>query len=206
VKRLVVVAAVVVAALGAAGIAALARHGGGGNKTVTSVAGHEIKQSELDLTVEHFHEEADREGRPFPAKGTHEYEQVQTLATQLLVDRARIEAAAARLGVHVTDAQVEARLGGAPAEQEGGDIRIKAEAAFRRATARAQLVLEGAFRKVTAPIRVKGAEVRAYYRAHRADYGTAPVPAVVPGIRRQLLAARKNAAMARWLANVRRQR
>ena len=205
-RRLLVVAAAVVVALGAAGIAAVARHGGGGNKTVTSIAGLEIKQSELDLTVEHFHEEADREGKPFPAKGTPEYTQVEKLATGLLVDRAKIEAAAGKIGVHITAAQVDARLGVPTAEQEGGGIRVKAEAAFRRATARAQLVTEAVFRKVTAGIRVTPAQVRAYYRAHRADYGTTPVSAVAPGLRRQLLAARKNTAMARWLANARKQR
>jgi hypothetical protein len=206
VRRLAVVAAVVVVALGAAGIAALARHGSGGGKTVTSIAGHEIKQSEVDLTVDHFHEEADTEGKPFPAKGTREYAQVEKLATGLLVDRAKIEAAAGKIGVHVTGAQVDARLAVHSAEQEGSAIRVKAEAAFRRATAQAQLVTEAVFRKVTAAIRVTPAEVRAYYDAHRAGYGTALFPAVAPGIRRQLLAARKNAAMARWLASARKQR
>jgi hypothetical protein len=125
------------------------------------------------------------------------------LALGLLVDRASIEAAAARIGVHVSNAQVDARLTAGTVENEGGDIRIKAEAAFLRATARNQLITEGVFRKVTAGVLVRPGDVQAYYRAHRALYGGTPFARVAPAIRSQLRSARKNAAMARWLARVR---
>jgi SurA-like protein len=72
VRRLLVVAAVVAAAVLALVVVAVVRSGASGNKTVGKVAGHEITRDDLELAVEHFHEEADREGRPFPAKGTDE--------------------------------------------------------------------------------------------------------------------------------------
>jgi hypothetical protein len=204
VKRVVLVAAVIVLALVGVGIVALLRDDDGG-KTVATVSGHRITSDDLTLAVDHFHEEADREGHAFPAKGTNEYEQVEKLALRLLIDRAAIEAAASRLGVHVTDAQVDTRLAGSPRESEGGgDVRIKAEAAFRRATIRIQLITEGVFRKLTADIQVEPSEVRAYYRRHRSLYGSTPYAKVAPAIRSQLLAVRKNAALARWLAQVRR--
>jgi hypothetical protein len=203
VRRAAVVASVGAVAIVAVAVVAVVKSRGGADKPVATVAGHEISGNELELTVEHFHEEADREGRPFPPKGTKEYRQVEKLALGLLVDRASIEAAAARLGVHVTDTQVDARLTAFRGENEGGDIRIKAEAAFLRATARNQLITEGVFRKLTAGVFVRPGDVRAYYSHHRHLYGGTPFARVAPAIRSQLLSARKNAAMARWLAKVR---
>jgi hypothetical protein len=204
VKRVVVVAAVVVLALIGVGIAALLRDDDGG-QTVATVSGHRITSDDLTLAVEHFHEEADREGHNFPAKGTKEYKQVERLALRLLVDRAAIEAAASGLGVHVTDAQVDTRLAGSPRESEGGgDVRIKAEAAFRRSTTRIQLITEGVFRKLTADIQVAPSDVRDYYRRNRSLYGSAAYAEVAHSIASQLLAQRKNAALARWLTQVRR--
>ena len=203
-KRVVVVATVVVLALVGVGIVALLRDDDGG-KTVATVSGHRITSDDLTLAVKHFHEEADREGRNFPAKGTKEYEQVEQLALGLLIDRAAIEAAASRLGVHVTDAQVESRLAGSPRESEGGgDVRIKAEAAFRRATTRIQLITEGVFGKLTVDIQVPPSAVRDYYRHHRSLYGSTSYAKIASSIRSQLLAQRKNAALTRWLAQVRR--
>jgi hypothetical protein len=203
VRRVAIVASVVAVAIVAVAVVAVVKSRGGGDKPVATVAGHEISGNELELTVEHFHEEADREGRPFPSKGTKEYRQVEKLALGLLIDRASIEAAAARIGVHVTNAQVDSRLTAPTGENEGGDIRVEAEAAFLRATARNQLITEGVFRKLTAAVFVEPGDVLAYYRHHRALYGGTSFARVAPAIRSQLLSARKNAAMARWLAKVR---
>ena len=202
-RRIAVVASAVALAIVAVAVVALVKSRGDGTKPVATVAGHQISRDELELTVQHFHEEADREGKPFPAKGTQGYKQVEKLALGLLVDRASIEAAAARIGVHVSDAQVDTRLTAGTAENDGGDIRIKAEAAFLRATARNQLITEGVFRKVTAAVFVQPDDVAGYYRSHRALYGRTPFARVAPAIPSQLLSARKNAAMARWLAKVR---
>jgi hypothetical protein len=203
VRRIAVVASVVAVAIVAVAVVAVVKSRGGSDRPVATVSGHEIGANELELTVEHFHEEADREGKPFPVKGTKGYKQVEKLALGLLVDRASIEAAAARIGVRVTDAQVDARLTAPMAENEGGDIRVEAEAAFLRATTRNQLITEGVFRKLTAGVFVRPGDVRGYYREHRALYGGAPFARVAPAIRSQLLSARKNAVMARWLAKVR---
>ena len=198
------VGSVVVVALVVVAIAAIVRGRGGRDATVQTVAGHRITEKDLGLTVEHFHEVADREGKPFPAKGTEGYERVEKISLGLLIDRAAVQAAAGRIGVHVTEAQVDARAGSASGESEGGgDIRVVAEAAFGRATARTQLITEAAFRKLTAGVRVRSDEVRAYYGAHRSLYGARSFARVAPAIRSQLLSARKNAVLTRWLAQVR---
>jgi len=203
-RRLLVVAAVLAVAAVALAIAAIVRDNRSGDKTVQTIGGHRITQSQLELTVEHFHEEADREGKPFPAKGTKGYERVEKIALGLLIDQAAIEAAAARLGIHVTKAQVDARVAARPGESEaGGDVRVEAEAAFTRATEHKQLIVEAVSRKLTAGIRVRPAQARAYYRAHRGLYGATPFPRLAASLRSQLLSLRRNAVLAAWLAKVR---
>jgi hypothetical protein len=185
------------------GVAAILRNDGDGEKTIQTVAGRKIRQHDLELSVEHFHEEADSEGKPFPAEGSTEYRQVEQIALGLLIDRAAIEAAAAKLGVHVSDAQVEARAGAPSGEGEEGDVHDEAGAAFRRATARNALVTAAVSRKLTAGISVSLSQVRAYYRSHRGLYGATPFGRVAAAIGSQLLSARKNAALTQWLAKVR---
>jgi hypothetical protein len=204
IRRAAVVVAVLLVAVAAIGIAALVRSRGSGDKTVQTVAGNKITQHDLELTVEHFHEAADREGKPFPAKGTDGYKRVEQIALGLLIDQASIRAAAAKLGVNVTEAQVDARTGSSTGEsEEGGDIRVEAEAAFGRASTRTQLITAAVARKLTAGVAVRDAAVRGYYRSHRDLYGTTPYARVAPAIRSQLLSARKNAVLAHWLAEVR---
>jgi len=204
IRRAAVVAAVLLVAVAAIGIAALVRSRGSGDKTIQTVAGNKITQHDLELTVEHFHEAADRDGKPFPAKGTDGYKRVEQIALGLLIDQASIRAAAAKLGVNVTEAQVDARTGSSTGEsEEGGDIRVEAEAAFGRASTRTQLITAAVARKLTAGVAVRDAAVRGYYRSHRDLYGTTPYARVAPAIRSQLLSARKNAVLAHWLAEVR---
>jgi hypothetical protein len=204
IRRAAVVAAVLLVAVAAIGVAALVRSRGSGDKTIQTVAGNKITQHDLELTVEHFHEAADREGNPFPAKGTDGYKRVEQIALGLLIDQASIRAAAAKLGVNVTEAQVDARTGRSTGEsEEGGNIRVEAEAAFGRASTRTQLITAAVSRKLTTGIAVRDAAVRDYYRSHRDLYGTTPYARVAPDIRSQLLSARKNAVLAHWLAEVR---
>ena len=202
-RRLLVVGALVAAAVAALALVAVVRSGGSGDETVQTVAGREITRDDLELAVEHFHEEADREGRPFPGKGTSGYKTVERIALGLLIDQAAIQAAAARLGVRVSEAQVRARTAGSGEGEEGGDVRVEAEATFARATARTHLAEEGASRRLTAGLTVPPSAVRAYYRAHRMLYGSTPYTRIAPAIRSQLLAQRRNAVLAGWLAKVR---
>jgi SurA-like N-terminal domain len=204
VRRLIVVASVLAVAILAGAIVAVVRSTDGGDKTVQTVTGHTITEKDLELTVEHFHEEADREGKPFPAKDTAAYKRVERIALGLLVDQASIRGAAAKLGVQVTEAQVDAKASAPSGEsEEGSGIRVEAEAAFGRASARTQLITEAVARKLTARVTVSAAAVHAYYRNHRVLYGSTAYARVAPAIHSQLLSARKNAVLTRWLAKVR---
>jgi hypothetical protein len=183
---------------------AVARQHGGGDPTVATVGGKRITRSQLELMVQHFHEEADAEGRPFPTSGTGAYRRVERQSLAFLLDRAKLEAAAARAGVHVDDGEVERRLrAAAPGGEAGEAVQTKAAAAFARSTARTQLVTEKVFERVTAGVAVGPAAVRAYYRTHRTQYGSVPYRELAASLRRQVLSARKNAVMARWVARAR---
>ena len=177
--------------------------GGGGSSepaVVAHVGGRAVTSAQLDRTVAHFAREARLEGKDFPAEDTPAFRRTRDRLLALLISRAELEAAAARLGVHVTGAQVTARLGAAPADPDAvGDT------GFLRDTARAQLILEAVFPRVTAGVAVGDAEVRAYYRSHRALYGASPFASVRAAIRSQLLGQRRNAALQRWEAETRRQ-
>jgi hypothetical protein len=183
---------------------AIARRHGGGDPTVATVGEERITRSQLELMVQHFHEEADARGRPFPTSGTGAYRRVERQSLAFLLDRAKLEAAAARTGVHVDDGEVERRLrAAAPGGEAGEAVQTKAAAAFARSTARTQLVTEKVFERVTAGVAVGPAAARAYYRIHRAQYGSVPYRELAASLRRQVLSARKNAVMARWVARAR---
>jgi hypothetical protein len=190
---------------GAVVVAAISRSGRNGSEAVATVGDGRVTRAQLELMVEHFHEEADREGRPFPDEGTEALRAVQRRALAFLLYRRRLEVAAARIGVHVSDAEVERRLSGSSGgEEEGATIRATAEAAFTRGTVRAQLLTQRVFERVTADVAVPPAVTRAYYRSHRAIYGGTPFRELAGSIRRQLLAERRNLAMSRWLAKAHR--
>ena len=179
----------------AAGLAACG--GGAKEKPVASVAGHPISREQLDQTIEHFQEEAKNEGRLFPKKGSRQYGSVEKRLLALLVYRKELELAAARLGVRVSDRQVESRLAKSGGTAEKDD-------AFLRGTARSQLVLEAVTRKLTRNLHVTAVEVRSYYTAHRQAYGKTPFAQLRGSIERQLLAQRKNDATARWIGQAQR--
>jgi len=133
----------VVAALGLALFAAC----GGGDKTVAEVGGRQVTQQQLDALVQHFRREAQNEGKDFPKEGTRGFVQLRNQLLGLLVYRTELQQAAKRLGVTVSDTQVNDRLAAAPAggETEGdtnGDT-------YARDTGEAELLKEGIAAKVT---------------------------------------------------------
>jgi hypothetical protein len=185
----------------AAIVLGLAGCGGGTSekKPVAYVAGQPISREHLDQTVERFQEEAKKEGRLYPHKGTGQYRAVQKRLLELLVYRKEIELAAARIGVHVSDKQVEARMSNAGSEPDA-EAAASADTTFLRDTARYQLLTEGVTRKLTRDFHVTEAEARAYYGSHRPIYGRTLFAKVRAAIVSQLLTARRNAALTSWLA------
>jgi SurA-like protein len=137
-------------ALLALACAALAGCGGNSDKAVAHVGGEAVTEKQLDAVVAHFRDEARREGRSFPDEGSPAFRRTRNQLLKLLVYRTELEQAARRLGVTVSDDDVSRRL---PAIQNGGEETELSGDTFPRETVRAQLLLEGIFRRVTRDVK-----------------------------------------------------
>jgi hypothetical protein len=134
-------------ALGLACLALLAACGGGGDKTVAEVGGQPVTQEQLDAVVAHFRREAQQEGKDFPGEGTQTFVALRNRLLGLLVYREELRHAADRLGVKVSQDELNKRLGATPG---GGEAEGDANGdTFARDTLEAQLLTEGIFAKVT---------------------------------------------------------
>lgn len=134
-KRTAFAAVIVLAAAGC---------GSGGSKPVAKVGSTTITRVELDRTIEHFRQEARNEGKPFPAKGGAGYAAVEGDLLGLLAYRAQLQLAADKLGVRVSESDIDARIRGG----SGGGSEQEAADAFARASIRAQLLYERLYAKV----------------------------------------------------------
>jgi hypothetical protein len=127
--------------------ALLAGCGGSGDKTVAEVGGQNVTQQQLDALVQHFRQEAQSEGKDFPAEGTRTFAQLRNQLLGLLVYRAELKQGAGRLGVTVSDAELSTRLAAVPAGGEAeGDTNGDT---FARDSAEAELLKEGIAANVT---------------------------------------------------------
>jgi hypothetical protein len=139
--------------LGATALVAVAT--GCGSTAVARVGGATITRDQLEQTVEHFREEAQREGRAFPEEGSPAFPPVRNRLLGLLVYRLQLQQAAAGLGIAVGDDQVEQRLESSSPAEEDRDAQ-----AFAAASVRAQLLTEAVYRRLADRIRAASAEDR----------------------------------------------
>ena len=175
---------------------ALAACGGSSSDTLARVGDQKVTTEQVNALVEQVTDELRQEGKPVPARGSKGEKALERQALAILVGRARLEQKADDLGVTVSDAEVVTRVGAgstAGGEQEGN-------LDFVGSQARAQLLYEKLFARVTGGIEVTDADVRRHYEQHRSLYGSQTLGQVREGIRSQLLGERRNAAMRRWLA------
>jgi len=165
-----------VAVLVAGGIlAGLLLSGGHSNPAVAHVAGEAITRDQLETAVDHFREEAKREGTPFPDENTARFRALRNRLLGVLVYRAELSQAAKRLGLSVSNIQVLRRLNGAKEPGEGAEQESDQ---FQYDTVKSQMLYERIYAEVTRRI-------------------SAPTTAE--------LAARKNASMKRYIDRLKRE-
>jgi hypothetical protein len=82
----------------------------GGTKTVARVGGHEITQHDVDQMVDFYKVEVERAGHELPPKSSDSYHFLEQRLLGLIVYCYELEDAAAKLNIHISDAEVEARL------------------------------------------------------------------------------------------------
>src|SRR4051812_1394149 len=173
---------------------------GGGNKVLARVGDHEVTQKQVDDAIAYLEYEANLEHRGFPAKGSAERKQAERALVDLLIQRARYEVEAARLGVGVSLVEVRARLGGG----EESNANPPPGTAYHEATVRSTILYGRLYDRITEHVSVSDAQVRAFYDAHRSAYPQ-PFPEVRDTLRAQLLASRKNEVMRRWQQKIERE-
>jgi foldase protein PrsA len=118
---------------------------------------------------------------PFPKPGTTQYKALQDQAMQYLVQQSELEQKAKDLNVVVTDKEVDARLAQIKQQYFGGkeaayQKQLKAQGLTEpqlKLDLRAQILSEKLYNAVTGKLKVSDAEIKAYYNANKAQYGTA---------------------------------
>ena len=139
--------------------------------SVAVVDGTQVSKASLDELLARTKKTYAAQKRQFPKAGTAEYQSLQTQAVAYLVQREEYAREAEKLGVNVTDAQIQKKIdeirkqyfGGSEKKFEAG---LKAQAytlAALREDARAQLVSEGIYNHITGNAKVTDAEARKYY-------------------------------------------
>ena len=138
---------------------------------VAVVDGTPISKSTLDELLTRTKKTYAAQKRQFPKAGTPEYQSLQTQAVAFLVQRAEYAREADKLGVKVTDAQIQKKVDDVKKQYFGGDQK-KFEAGLKaqsytiealREDARAQLVSEGIYKDITGDVKVSDAEAQQYY-------------------------------------------
>jgi parvulin-like peptidyl-prolyl isomerase len=177
------------AALTVVSLAASACGGGGGSNggslasgVVANVAGDEITQAELDEVISQAKERLESQGQKIPAAGSQEYQAFQQNALAYLVQRAQFDQQAKKLGIAVTEKEVDERVARV-VTQFFGSSRKRYEDALEkqgitdaqvRDELRATLVSEKIFEKVGDTATVTDAEIKAYYESHPELYTQQP--------------------------------
>ena len=138
---------------------------------VAVVDGTPISKSTLDGLLERTKKTYATQKRQFPKAGTQEYQALQTQAVAFLVQRQEYEREAEKLGVKITDAQIQKKVDDVKKQYFGGDQK-KFEAGLKaqsytlealRDDARAQLASEGIYKDITSDVKVSDAEAQQYY-------------------------------------------
>ena len=138
---------------------------------VAVVDGTPISKSTLDELLTRTKKTYATQKRQFPKAGTSEYQSLQTQAVAFLVQRAEYAREADKLGVKVTDAQIQKKVDDVKKQYFGGDEKkfeagLKAQSytlADLREDARAQLVSEGIYKDITGDTKISDAEAQQYY-------------------------------------------
>jgi parvulin-like peptidyl-prolyl isomerase len=133
--------------------------------------------------------------RPFPKPGTVDLANLKTNATQFLIQGSEYQQEADKLGVKVTDSDVDARLDqikkqyyGNPAGQKQAtkaQMEKRYQAALKqqgftdeevRQGIKLQLIREKVFTKVTKDVKVSDDEIKSYYDKNKKQYATPAQP------------------------------
>ena len=78
---------------------------------IAVVGGRQISRAAFAAQIDQARRSYEAADRRFPAKGTPAYERLEQVTVRLLVERAELDIEADRLGIAITPAQIDVRLG-----------------------------------------------------------------------------------------------
>jgi foldase protein PrsA len=182
-------------------VLAVAACGGGGPRSVPSdavavVGDQNITKAQWDQLIQQTKENYKATNHAFPKAGSVELANLRSNATQFLISASEYEQEAAKMGIKVSDADVQARLDQIKkqfyASQSGGKSASKAQIEKRYQQALKQqgftdeevrkgikitLYRERVQKKVTGGLTVSDNQVKSYYDKHKQQYETPAQPA-----------------------------
>ncbi len=163
----------------------LAGCGGGGAAKlnaadVATVGGQHITKTQFNDAMNQQRLSLKKQGQKFPAAGTTQFSALKTQVLAALVQNAEFENEAAKLGVTVTDKDIQTQLDSIKKQYFGGSEKryqqgLKQQGytdAEVRDQIRMQILSGRLFDKVTANVKASDKDVHAYYVAHQSQYMT----------------------------------
>jgi len=135
------------------------------------VDGTPIQKSTVQDLLQRTEKTYKAQKRQFPKQGTSEYQSLRTQAVAFLVQREEYAREADKLGVEITDAQIQKKIDEVRKQYFGGDQKkfeqgLKEQSysiAALRQDARADLVNAGIYKDITANVKVSDGEAQQYY-------------------------------------------
>ena len=180
----------------------LAACGGGGSSSLAAgdvavVGGQHITQAQFNQVLNQQRLSMKAQGQALPKPGSTQYASLRTQIIAVLVQNAELEIEAKKLGVSVTDKDVQTQLDQIKQQYFGGnESKYKAQLAKQgytdaavRNQIRQQLLSQRIFDKVTASVTASNKDVHDYYLAHKDQYPpTRDVEEILVGKNKQALA------------------
>jgi foldase protein PrsA len=163
--------------------------------SVAVVGGQQISKAQWDALIEQTKNNFKATKRKFPAAGSVELANLRSNATQFLIQSSEYQQEADKLGVNVSDKDVDARLDqikkqyyGNPAGQKqatAAEMEKRYKAALKqqgftdeevRQGIKLQLVREKVFNDVTKDVKVSDSDIQSYYDKNKKQYETPAQP------------------------------
>jgi parvulin-like peptidyl-prolyl isomerase len=160
--------------------------GCGGSSTATLGSDDAAVVGSKPITKDQFQGLMDRakasyvqQKRPFPKPGSTEYEQLKGQAVTFLIQQAEFEQEAESMGIEISDDKVDKYLDQLKKQFYGGNEArylkgLKQQGLTEdqaKDAARAKLISDELFKKVTKDVKVSDGAVKAYYNSHKSQYG-----------------------------------
>jgi foldase protein PrsA len=145
---------------------------------VALVGDEPIQKADLDRLLARAQKNYEAQMQDFPKVGTPEYENLKSTLLKGLVQQSQWEQAGAKMGVIVSDKEIDTRLDALKQQYfKGDDEKFQAELDKQGVTVdqvrdqlRARMLSDKIYKAVIDKVTVTDAETKAYYDNHKAQY------------------------------------